>query len=39
MTHFVAEKSFLNKYLTIPFEYNSWDLNIAAFFSAERFSP
>ena len=37
MTHFVAEESFLNKYLTVPFEYNPWDLNIVAFFSAERF--
>ena len=32
MTHFVAEESFLNKYLTTLFEYNSWDLNIVAFF-------
>ena len=37
MTHFVAEESFLNKYLTTIFEYNSWDLNIVAFFSAESF--
>ena len=37
MTHFAAEESFLNKHLTALFEYYSWDLNIAAFFSAERF--
>ena len=37
MTHFVAEENFLNEYLTTLFEYNSWDLNIAAFFTAERF--
>ena len=37
MTHFVAEESFLNKYLITLFEYSSWDLNIVAFFSAERF--
>ena len=37
MTHFVAEEKFLNKYLATLFEYNSWDLNIVAFFYAERF--
>ena len=37
MTHFVAEESFLNKHLTTIYESNSWDLNIAAFFSAKRF--
>ena len=37
MTHFVAEENFLNKYLTTISECNSWDLNIVAFFSAERF--
>ena len=26
------EKSFLNKYLVTLFKYNSWDLNIVAFF-------
>ena len=26
------EKSFLNKYLATLFKYNSWDLNIVAFF-------
>ena len=35
MTHFVAEESFLNKHLATLFGYNSWDLNIVAFFSAE----
>ena len=30
MTHFVAEESFLNKYLAIIFRYNS-------FYSVERF--
>ena len=39
MTHFAAEESFLNKYLGTLFEYNFWDLNIVAFFSAERFKP
>ena len=38
VTHFVAEESLLNKYLTSLFKYNSWDLNIVAFFSAECFS-
>ena len=37
ITHFIPEESFLNKHLTIRFEYNSWDLNTAAFFSTERF--
>ena len=37
MTHFAAEESFVNKYLTTLFEYNSWDQNIVALFSAERF--
>ena len=37
MTYFEAEESFLNKYLITLFEYNSWDLNIVAFFSAECF--
>ena len=37
MTHFVAEEKFLNKYLATLFEYNSWDLNTAAFFYAECF--
>ena len=37
MTHFVAEESFLNKYLATLFRYNTWDLNTIAFFSAERF--
>ena len=38
MTHFaVEEEGFLNKHLATPFEYNSWDLNIVAFFSTERF--
>ena len=32
MTHFVAEESFLNKYLTTLCEYISLDLNIVAFF-------
>ena len=36
MTHFVAEESFLNKYFTILFRYNSSDLSTVAFFSAER---
>ena len=36
-TNFVAEESFLNKYLTTFFEYNSWDLNTVAFFTAGRF--
>ena len=31
VTHFVAEESFLNKYLATFFEYNFWDLNIVAF--------
>ena len=35
MTHFVADESFLNKHLATLFGYNSWDLNIVAFFSAE----
>ena len=33
MTHSAAEESFLIKYLATLFEYNSWDLNIVAFFS------
>ena len=37
MTHFVAKESFFNKYLSTLFEYNSQDLKIVAFFSAERF--
>ena len=37
MTHFVAEESFLDKYLATRFGYNSWDLNTAAFFSEEHF--
>ena len=37
MTHFVAEESFLNKYLNTFFEYNSKDLKTGAFFSAEHF--
>ena len=37
MTHFVEKESFLNKYLTTLFEYNSWDLNTVASFSAECF--
>ena len=37
MTHSVAEESFLNKYLATLYEYNSWDLNTVAFFSAGHF--
>ena len=37
MRYFAVEESFLNKYLATLFEYNSWDLNTVAFFSAERF--
>ena len=37
VTHFVAQESFLNKYLATLFGYNTWDLNTLAFFSAERF--
>ena len=37
MTHFVARESFLNNDLATLFEHNSWDLNIVAFFYAERF--
>ena len=37
MTHFVEEESFLNKYFTTLFEYSSWNLDIVAFFYAERF--
>ena len=36
MTHFVAQESFLNKYLATLFEYNSWYLDSVAFFSAEH---
>ena len=37
MTSFVADENFLDNYLTNFFEYNSWYLNIVAFFSAENF--
>ena len=37
MTYFVAEEGFLNKYLATVFQYNSWNLNMVAFFSAELF--
>ena len=37
MSHFVAEENIVNKYLTTLFEYNSWYLNIIAFFSVEQF--
>ena len=37
MTHYVAEESFLSKYLATLFEYNSCDLNIIPSFSEERF--
>ena len=37
MTHFVADESFLNKYLATLFGYNTWDLNTVAFFSVEDF--
>ena len=33
MTHCAAEESFLNKYLSILFEYSSWNLNIVVCFS------
>ena len=36
MKHFVAEESVPNTFLATLFEYNSWDLNTVAFFSAER---
>ena len=37
MTYFVAEESFLNKYLATLLKYNSWDLIIVAFFFCMAF--
>ena len=39
MTYFVAEVSFLNKYLATLFECNLWDLNIVALFFGRALLP